>query len=207
MHIHSEAGVVGEFSPPHSVNLLCWLLFSICSIQVVSQWNMKDPSHSAKIKNGRVHLTMHAPMTPQSQNGLYRLSVGIFWWNKLTHNLSANACSHSPQLTELLWIDPGLKSGTGQWCMRANHHHTKKREKSAGTEWFVESSPQSTLMWAQSHYHNTVHYIIHKQCANFQQSLTFNFRMTKGTEVESFYKPKDIFFSPVVFMISLSPPL
>ena len=40
-------------------------------------------------------------------------SVGTYQGNKLTSNLSGNACPQSSQLVELLWIDPGLKDGTG----------------------------------------------------------------------------------------------
>ena len=52
------------------VNFVCWLLFSVHSTSVLPQWYVKDPSHSAKSAGGRLHLTMHTPLTQQSWSGL-----------------------------------------------------------------------------------------------------------------------------------------
>ena len=57
----------------------------------------------------------HTPLTQWSQGGLTmplcRHSVGTYQGNKLTWNSSGNTWPQSSQLAELLWTDPGLKSG------------------------------------------------------------------------------------------------
>ena len=52
------------------VNFVCWLLFGVHSTPTLLQWHVKDPSHSAKSANGRLHLNMHTPLIQQSQSGL-----------------------------------------------------------------------------------------------------------------------------------------
>ena len=42
---------------------------------------------------------------------LSRHSVGTYQGNELTHNWAGNTHPQSSQLAELLWTDPGLKSG------------------------------------------------------------------------------------------------
>ena len=63
-------------------NFVCWLLFCDHSIAVLPQWHIKDPGHSAKSADGRLHLNMHTPMTQQSWSGLTMLlsrhSVGTY---------------------------------------------------------------------------------------------------------------------------------
>ena len=44
-------------------NLACWLLFVVRSTPVLPQWQVKDPGHSAKSADGRLHLNMHTPLT------------------------------------------------------------------------------------------------------------------------------------------------
>ena len=64
------------------VNFVCWLLFSVHFTPVLPQWDIKDPSHSAKSTGGRLHLKMHTPLTRRSQSGmtmpLSRHSMGIY---------------------------------------------------------------------------------------------------------------------------------
>ena len=37
---------------------------------MLPQWHVKDPTHSAKSADGRLHLNMHTPMTQQSLSGV-----------------------------------------------------------------------------------------------------------------------------------------
>ena len=80
------------------------------------QWHLKDPGHSAKSAGGRLHLNMYTTLTQWNHNGLTMLSrhcVGTYQGNKLTCNSSGNIRPQSSQLTEPLWIDLGLKTGSG----------------------------------------------------------------------------------------------
>ena len=45
------------------VNFVCWLLFGVHSTPVILQWQVKDPSYSAKSVDGRLHLNTHTPLT------------------------------------------------------------------------------------------------------------------------------------------------
>ena len=51
-------------------NFLCGLLFGVHSIPVTLQWHVKDPGHSAKSADGRLHLNMRTPMIQRSWSGL-----------------------------------------------------------------------------------------------------------------------------------------
>ena len=51
------------------VNFQCWLLFGVCSIPVLLQWLLKDPS-SARSASCRLQLNMHTHMTQRSVSGL-----------------------------------------------------------------------------------------------------------------------------------------
>ena len=42
---------------------------------VLSQWHIKDPSHSAESISGRLRLSTHTPLTQQSRSGLTMLSM------------------------------------------------------------------------------------------------------------------------------------
>ena len=113
------------------VNFTCWCLFSVCSSPMLPQWHVKDPAHSAKSADGRLHLNMHTPLTQQSWSGLTmplsRCSVNLSR-NQLTYNLSGNTLPQSSQLAKPLWTDLGLKSGNSVRL----HTCTKK---SASGEW------------------------------------------------------------------------
>ena len=82
---------------------------------MLSQWHVKDPGHSAKSADGRLHLNTHTPMTQRSRSGLTmplsRHGVGILSGNELARNSSGNTGPQSSQLAEQQWTDPGLKSG------------------------------------------------------------------------------------------------
>ena len=64
------------------VNFVCWLLLIVRSTPGLLQWHVKDPAHSAKKANGRLHLNIHTPLTHRGQSGLTMLlsrqSVGIY---------------------------------------------------------------------------------------------------------------------------------
>ena len=80
---------------------------------MLSQQRVKDPSHSAKIAGGRLHLNMHTPLSQRSWSGLtvlIRDSVGTYQGNNFSHNLPGNTLPQLSQLSEPLWTDPSLKS-------------------------------------------------------------------------------------------------
>ena len=134
LQVPVPAGVAGEFSFSR-VDFLCWLLFSICSISMLLQWQVKDPCHSAKSAGSRLHLTTYTPLTQRSWNGSTMLSwqsVGTYQGNELTWNSTVNTLPQSSQLAEPLWTDPGIKSGIGvrklillkEECMQGMSHQT-----------------------------------------------------------------------------------
>ena len=108
------AGAAGEFSSLESA-LCADSLFGVRSTPVLPQWHVKDPGHTAKSVGVRLHLNTHTSLTQRSRSGLilplFRQSVGNRSGNELTRNSSGNTRSQSSQLAELLWTDPGLKSG------------------------------------------------------------------------------------------------
>ena len=104
------------------VNFVCWLLFGVCSIPMLPQWHVKDPSHSAKSAGGRLHLNMHKPLTKRSQSGLTmplsRHIVGTYPETSSHATCWGNIQPWSSQsrLAEPLWTDPGIKSGISVWA-------------------------------------------------------------------------------------------
>ena len=115
------------------VNFLCWLLFGVHFTPMLQQWLVKDPGHSAKGADGRLHLNTHTPLTQRSQSGLTvpltRHSVGTY------PAMSSQATfqgtwPQSPQLAEPLWTDPGLKSG-----IRVRKRISTQKKAQAGNEW------------------------------------------------------------------------
>ena len=77
--VRIPAGAAGEFSSPELI-----LYADSCSVfvpnPVLPQWHVKDPGHSAKSVDGRLHLNTHTPLTQRSRCGLTvplsRYSVG-----------------------------------------------------------------------------------------------------------------------------------
>ena len=50
---------------------LCVLTFVRCPFHPrITQWHVKDPTHSAKSAAGRLHLNMHTPLTQRRRSGL-----------------------------------------------------------------------------------------------------------------------------------------
>ena len=88
-----------------------------CLLHHVTAVACKDPGHSAKSADGRLHLLMHTLLIQQSQtsewadNAAVQASCWNLSGNELTHNLSGNIHPQLSQLTEPLWTDPGIKSG------------------------------------------------------------------------------------------------
>ena len=67
------------------------------------QWHVKDPGHSAKSADGRLHLNTHTPFTQRSRSGTYQ--------EMSSHATHQGTLPQSSQLAEPLWTDPGLRSG------------------------------------------------------------------------------------------------
>ena len=69
LRVQIWAGAAGEFSSPEAA--LCADSYSVSvPPPVLLQWHVKDPSHSAKSADGRLHLNIHTPLTQQSRRGL-----------------------------------------------------------------------------------------------------------------------------------------
>ena len=64
------------------VNIVCLLLFGVCSTPVLPQWHVKKPCHSAKIAGGRLHVNTLIPLSQWSWSGLtmplFKRSVGTY---------------------------------------------------------------------------------------------------------------------------------
>ena len=59
--VRIPAGAAGEFSSPDLA--LCADSYSESVPSLLPQWHVEDPGHSAKSAVGRLHLTMHTPLT------------------------------------------------------------------------------------------------------------------------------------------------
>ena len=72
LRVRVPAGATGEFSSPDLT--LCDDFYSVSIPPHVTMWHVKDPSHSAKNADGRLHLNTHTPLPQQSRSGLTVLS-------------------------------------------------------------------------------------------------------------------------------------
>ena len=82
---------VGECSSPELLSALTLSDSVSVPSNVLPQWHLKDPGHSAKSVGGRLHLNTHTPLTHRSQSGVTRpsrQSVGTYQGSELTHNSS-----------------------------------------------------------------------------------------------------------------------
>ena len=143
LRVWIPAGAAGEFSSPESTLYTDSYSVSIPP-PVLLQWHVKDPSHSAKSTDGRLHQNMHTPLTQQSRSGLTmplsRHSVGILSGNELTHNSSGNTWSQSSQLAGPLWTDPGLKSGISVRELSSTKKKKKKRRQGMNCRTFSQNA-------------------------------------------------------------------
>ena len=55
------------FSRP---SFVWWFIFGVRSTSMLMQWHVKDPGHSAKSANGRLHLNMHTSFTQRNRRWL-----------------------------------------------------------------------------------------------------------------------------------------
>ena len=80
---------------------------------MLPQWHIKDPGHSAKSADGRLHLNTLSPLTKRSRSGLTMplSSYSVGTYHKPGPQAQGNNRPQSSQLAEPLWTDPGLKSG------------------------------------------------------------------------------------------------
>ena len=60
------------------VNFVCRLLFGVRSTPVLPLWHVKDPGHSARNADGRLHLNRHTPLTQRSRSW-WLCCPGIVW--------------------------------------------------------------------------------------------------------------------------------
>ena len=112
---------------------------------VLLQWHVKDPGHSAKSADGRLHLNTHTSLTQRSRSGLLCRCPGMEFEpirNELTRNFSGNIRPQSSQLAEPLWTDPGIKNGIS---VRELIFFFKKEKAQAGNEWsnILPKSPKA----------------------------------------------------------------
>ena len=70
LRVRIPAGAAGEFSSPEST--LCADFFGALSTPVLPQWHVKDPGHSTKSADGKLHVNTHTPLAQRSRNGLTR---------------------------------------------------------------------------------------------------------------------------------------
>ena len=120
------AGAAGEVSSPESTLCADSYLVSIPALCYRTvQWHIKDPGHSAKSADGRLHLNMHTPLTHRSRSGL---NMPHLSGNELSRNSSGKIWSQSSQLAEPLWTDPGLKSGISL-CKLISTYKKKKKKR------------------------------------------------------------------------------
>ena len=80
------------------VNFVCWLLIDVRFNLESPQWYVKDPGHSAKSADGRLHLKTHTSLTQRSRSGLtmplYRRSVETYL-ETISHATCKGTSGHS----------------------------------------------------------------------------------------------------------------
>ena len=111
LRVRIPAGVAGDFSSPELT--LCADLFRALSTPMLPQWHVKDPGHSAKSVGGRLHLSMHTPLTPVKSEWADCHCPGSVGTYRETSSgsLPLNIRPQSSQLAEPLWTGLCIKSG------------------------------------------------------------------------------------------------
>ena len=114
LRVRIPAGAAGEFFFSR-VKFVGWPLFGVRSTPSLQQWHVKDPGHSVRTPDGRLHLNTQTPVTQQSRSGLTmplcRHSIGTYQETSSHATRQGTTQPQSSQLVEPLWTDPGLKNG------------------------------------------------------------------------------------------------
>ena len=109
------------------VNFVYWLLFGVSSTPLLPQWSVKDPGHSAKSADGRLHLNTHTPLTQRSRSGLTmplsRQSVGTYPETS-SHATRQRTLGHSRHSS--LSHSGLILAKEWNYCAPANLHFKKK---------------------------------------------------------------------------------
>ena len=143
------------------VNFLCWLLFSVRSTPCYHMWHVKDPGHSAKSANIRLHPNMHTPLTQRSRSGLTVLSS--HYCGNLAVKRAQMQLIREHLATVLLargaTVDWSLPENWNR-CAWADPHYWKIKNAQAGNE----TLPKNPRKWRKSHHHhNAVLYLSREQ--------------------------------------------
>ena len=121
---------------------------------MLPQWHVKDPGHSARSAGGRLHLNMHTPLTQRSRSrltmSLSRHSVGSYQKTSSPATRQGTP-SQSSQLTELLWTDPGIKSGISEHVLLSTSTNKQKKHRQGMTGRIFSQNPRKR---GKSHHHH-----------------------------------------------------
>ena len=112
------------------VIFVCWLLCGICSTPMLPQWHVKDPRHSAKSADGRLHLNRLTSLTQWSRSGLSMPLSRLREWTypeTSSHATCQGTFSHSHLSSVSHWTDPGIKGGIASVCKLISTSKEKKK--------------------------------------------------------------------------------
>ena len=127
------AGAAGEFSAPELLLFFSPELTSCVGSYSVSSPPIKDPDHSAKSADDKLHLNTHTPLTQWSQSGLTmlsRYSVGTCQGNKFTCNSSGN----SQPVISAHWATLDWSwAKKWDWCAQTDLHLKKNKQRKWGS--------------------------------------------------------------------------
>ena len=110
---------------------------------MLPQWHIKDPGHSAKSVGHRwtcIH-PWPSEVRVSRLTILFRHIVGAYQGGKLTYNPSGNTWPQLSELDELIWIESGLKSGTGVYELIST---LKKKKKEVHAEKELSNLPNKS---------------------------------------------------------------
>ena len=111
-------------------NFVCWLLFGVRPTRLLPRWHVKDPGHSVRSADDRLHLKAHTPLTQRSRCGLtcrcpdiVREPIRIQAHRHLVRE-------HSATVVSARWATVN-RSWRKEWnqCARADLHYKKKKRK------------------------------------------------------------------------------
>ena len=119
------------------------------------------------------------PWPKQSQSDLTMLcrhSVWVYQEDDLTCSSSGSTHPHLSQVSEPLWIDPGLQSGTGVRKLISTLKKKKKRKQNTGGKCFIKPCPKilaceekatTTTITTTTTTYRTVSDVLCYRCATF----------------------------------------